>query len=129
MNVRGCRRVPSYQRLLLLLSMLLISAGAMAVEAFVDAALPGAAFAGVVPGPDGLLYGLTYDGGVNDEGAIYSYDPATKTVTPLYSFVSAVDGDTPYDTLMYDGVSGSRNQKRHHPRQLPGKRRYPSPAA
>jgi len=102
---RACRPLQFHQ-LLLLVSTLFFSTGTLAVEAFVDAALPGSAFAGVVPAPDGLLYGLTYDGGANGDGAIYSYDPATKTVDTLYSFNSVADGDTPYDTLMFDGVSG-----------------------
>ena len=69
--VRACRPLPVHQ-LLLLVSTWVFSTGTLAVEAFVDAALPGSVFAGVVPAPDGLLYGLTYDGGANGAGAIYS---------------------------------------------------------
>jgi len=73
--------------------------------AFSEVALPGSTLAGVVPGPGGQLYGVTYDGGVNDKGTIFRYDPSSATVTTLHSF-DGTDGATPYFELTLDPASG-----------------------
>jgi len=67
---------------------MVFSTGTLAVEAFVDAALPGSVFAGVVPAPDGLLYGLTYDGGANGDGAIYSNNRSPTPASTLRSQIA-----------------------------------------
>jgi uncharacterized repeat protein (TIGR03803 family) len=74
--------------------------------AYTDGVLPGSAFAGVVPGPDGGLYGVTYDGGTSNKGTLYRFDPGTFSVTTLHSFNGAGDGSTPYGELIFDPVSG-----------------------
>lgn len=74
--------------------------------AYADAVLPGSAFAGVIPGPGGQLYGVTYDGGTSNKGTLYRFDPATSSVTTLHSFNGAGDGDTPYNELTFDSTSG-----------------------
>ena len=35
---------------------------------------------------DGLLYGMTYEGGANDYGTIFNYDPVYQIYTDLYDF-------------------------------------------
>jgi uncharacterized repeat protein (TIGR03803 family) len=83
------------------------SAGASGLlSANADAGLPGSAFAGVVPGPDGQFYGVTYDGGTSNKGTIYRVDPALSSVTTLHSFNGAGDGSTPYGALTLDPASG-----------------------
>jgi uncharacterized repeat protein (TIGR03803 family) len=77
-----------------------------ALAAYTDAVLPGSAFAGVVSGPDGGLYGVTYDGGASNKGTLYRFDPGTFSVTTLHSFNGAGDGSTPYGELSFDPVTG-----------------------
>lgn len=74
--------------------------------AYTDAVLPGSAFAGVVPGADGKLYGVTYDGGASNKGTLYRFDPGTLSVTMLHSFNGAGDGAIPYGELTFDAGSG-----------------------
>jgi uncharacterized repeat protein (TIGR03803 family) len=69
-------------------------------------ALPGNAFSGVVPGPDGRLYGVTYNCGNTNDGTLYVYNPSTQFVTELHSFNGATDGSVPYEELRFDAVSG-----------------------
>src|SRR5262245_57742202 len=75
-------------------------------NAYTDASLPGSAFAGVVPGPGGQFYGVTYDGGISNKGTLYSVTPLTSVVTTLHSFNGAGDGGTPYGELTFDSVNG-----------------------
>ena len=49
-------------------------------------------------GSDGNLYGMTPNGGANNEGAIYKLTPDGQFTT-LYSFSGKTDGATPYDSL------------------------------
>ena len=66
----------------------------------------------VVFGPDGLLYGTTYQGGANRYGTVFSLRPpatACKTAecswieTVLYSFTAGADGGFPeYGNLVFD---------------------------
>ena len=65
--------------------------------------LPGATLAGVVRGPGGMLYGVTYDGGVNDLGTIFRASPDLSTVTVLHSF-DGTDGQVPYGELTLHGT-------------------------
>ena len=76
------------------------------VPAFHEVVLPGSAFAGIVPGPNGLLYGATYDGGASNKGTIYAFDPWLSSVTLVHSFDGAGDGSTPYGELTFDPASG-----------------------
>jgi len=48
---------------------------------------------------DGNLYGMTYGGGSNDAGVIFSYDLASSTYTKLHDF-DFTNGSHPYGNLM-----------------------------
>ncbi len=48
---------------------------------------------------DGKLYGMTYFGGSNDVGVIFSFDPSSSTFTKLKDFDYA-NGATPFGSLM-----------------------------
>lgn len=98
---------------------LIIAFGAVAVDAQgtvterllpVIAASPtpieASAFAGVTPGPDGRLYGVTYSGGSADSGLLYSIDPAVSGIVSHYTFLNGPDGGVAYDELVFDPVSG-----------------------
>jgi len=52
----------------------------------------------------GNLYGTTYWGGENDNGAIYKIVPSSKVTTLLYSFKGGKDGAGPYGGLIQDAV-------------------------
>jgi uncharacterized repeat protein (TIGR03803 family) len=73
-------------------------------EPFNEAALPGNAFAGVVPAPNGRLYGLTYTGGTSNKGTLYSVDTTVAAAIVHVNF-NGVNGATPYDELTYHGAS------------------------
>jgi uncharacterized repeat protein (TIGR03803 family) len=77
---------------------------AQADAPFIEKGLPGSAYAGVVPGPNGRLYGVTYDGGIANAGTLYSVDPALSSVIVHHNF-NGVDGQVPYDELVYDPAS------------------------
>ena len=81
------------------------AAGASSLlSAYADAGLPGSAFSGVVPAPNGRLYGLTYDGGTSNQGTLYSVDAALMAVTVHVNF-NGTNGAVPYDELTYDTAS------------------------
>jgi uncharacterized repeat protein (TIGR03803 family) len=40
----------------------------------------------LTPGNDGKLYGMTFNGGANNSGVIFSYDPAKSSYNILYDF-------------------------------------------
>jgi uncharacterized repeat protein (TIGR03803 family) len=50
-------------------------------------------------GDDGKLYGMTFDGGPNAAGVIFSFDPATSTYTVLRNF-GTPDGVNPHGSLL-----------------------------
>ena len=77
---------------------------AQAEPTLIENGLPGSAFAGVVPAPNGRLYGLTYDGGTSNKGTLYSVDSALSSVVVHHHFNGA-NGATPYDELTYDSTS------------------------
>ena len=54
----------------------------------------------MVQATDGKLYGMTYSGGSNDAGIIFSFDPATATFTKLKDFDGSADGGNPGGSLM-----------------------------
>jgi len=67
-----------------------------------DAAYP---YAGVSEDKDGNLFGTTYIGGSNNEGAVFKLAP-DGTETVLYSFCAqtkCADGETPYGGVIEDG--------------------------
>lgn len=55
--------------------------------------------------PNGKFYGVTYVGGTNFDGTIFSFDPSTKTYTKLYDFISSSSGKNPFGGMVY--VSGT----------------------
>lgn len=56
--------------------------------------------AGVTEGADGLLYGLTTEGGNSNGGTLYQFDPATSTLTIMHHFSTAVEGSAPVGDLL-----------------------------
>ena len=82
---------------------------------FVEIGLDGSAFAGLTPGPDGRLYGVTYDGPISDnvgddqkldEGTIYSVDRDLTNRINHHTFIAATDGSTPYNELTFNPNNG-----------------------
>ncbi len=65
-----------------------------------DPADGGMPLAGLTAGPGGLLYGTSVGGGAADDGTVFSFDPASATVTVLHSFTGASpDGGSPMGAL------------------------------
>ncbi len=54
---------------------------------------------------DGLLYGLTYTGGANLEGVLFSYDTSTNQYTKKYDFNQTTCGSYPKGSLVLDSNS------------------------
>jgi uncharacterized repeat protein (TIGR03803 family) len=53
---------------------------------------------------NGVFYGSTNGGGVNNNGSLFSYHLDTEIFTTLYSF-GEIDGSSPYGSLVYrDGI-------------------------
>ena len=49
---------------------------------------------------DGLLYGMTGSGGVNDKGVLFRFDPSTGTYIKILDFGSVYTGVQPYGSLI-----------------------------
>lgn len=49
---------------------------------------------------NGILYGLTYNGGTSSKGVLFSYNIATDTYTKLVSFDGPITGSNPYGSLV-----------------------------
>ena len=49
---------------------------------------------------NGKLYGMTHDGGTNNMGVLFEYDPATDTFTKKLDFTGTTNGSYPYGSLM-----------------------------
>ena len=56
-------------------------------------------YSGLIQGPDGFLYGTTYEGGANTAGMIYKIRPGGGGFTVLHNFAYA-DGAFPYAGLI-----------------------------
>jgi len=52
---------------------------------------------------NGKLYGMTSQGGVNNDGVLFEYDPATSTYTKKFDFDGATTGSKPYGSLIEAG--------------------------
>ena len=86
----------------------------MPLYSFRNAADGATPFSGVIFGPDGSLYGTTYEGGQYGQGTVYRLRPSPvpcHTVicpweeTVLYSFTGGDDGGNPaYGNLIFDGA-------------------------
>ena len=48
---------------------------------------------------NGIIYGLSEEGGANDGGVLYAFDPATGTYSVLYAFAE-LTGDEPHGQLV-----------------------------
>lgn len=57
-------------------------------------------YAGVTLGPDGRLYGTTYDGGSSNDGTVFRLSPQGGTYTLLHSFAGP-DGANPYAGVIF----------------------------
>jgi len=59
---------------------------------------------GLLPGPGGILYGTTSEGGASNAGTVYqiqaSGTPGTVTETILYSFMGGADGGNPFGPVV-----------------------------
>ncbi|MCF8298589.1 MAG: T9SS type A sorting domain-containing protein [Saprospiraceae bacterium] len=49
---------------------------------------------------DGKLYGMTYIGGVNDDGVLFEYEPVSNTYTKIIDFDIYSKGRHPFGSLM-----------------------------
>ncbi len=49
---------------------------------------------------DGMLYGMTTNGGINDDGIIFKIDPNTKVFTKVFDFDDVVTGKSPHGSLI-----------------------------
>jgi len=54
--------------------------------------------AGLVEGPDGLLYGLTSEG--SSGGTLFQFDPEVLSFNVLHQFLSSTDGSSPVGDLL-----------------------------
>jgi len=54
----------------------------------------------LVEANNGLLYGITASGGINDSGIIFSYNISTGTKTDIHDFGSGADGAIPCGALI-----------------------------
>jgi uncharacterized repeat protein (TIGR03803 family) len=57
-------------------------------------------FGSLMQASDGKLYGMTWQGGVNNMGVLFQYDTATSTFTKKLDFAGATNGRSPYGSLM-----------------------------
>jgi uncharacterized repeat protein (TIGR03803 family) len=60
-------------------------------------------YAAPVVDASGNLYGTTHDGGTNNSGTVYKYNPSTSTLTTLVSF-AGTNGANPEGSLIADAV-------------------------
>jgi uncharacterized repeat protein (TIGR03803 family) len=54
----------------------------------------------LVQASDGMLYGMTQDGGANGMGVLFQFDPATNTYTKEFDFAGSSNGQSPYGSLI-----------------------------
>jgi hypothetical protein len=57
-------------------------------------------YGGLIQAADGLIYGMTADGGQYNLGVIFQYDPASFVYTRKVSFSGYKDGKHPYGALL-----------------------------
>lgn len=53
---------------------------------------------------DGILYGMTSEGGVNDKGTIFKISTDGTGYTKLYDFAGLINGGEPFGSLISDGI-------------------------
>jgi len=54
----------------------------------------------LVQAADGMLYGMTQDGGTNGMGVLFQFNPATSTYTKKMDFAGVSNGQSPYGSLI-----------------------------
>jgi uncharacterized repeat protein (TIGR03803 family) len=54
----------------------------------------------LIQASNGLLYGLAFGGGANNNGVLFSFNPSSKGYSKLFDF-NGITGDGPRGTLMY----------------------------
>ena len=57
-------------------------------------------FGSLVQAANGKLYGMTFQGGLNNFGVLFEYDLASNTFTKKLDFAAATNGSNPYGTLL-----------------------------
>jgi len=57
-------------------------------------------FGALVEASDGNLYGTTRNGGINDKGVLFQYNPATNAYLKKYDFSGIIDGELPVGGLI-----------------------------
>ncbi len=57
-------------------------------------------FGTLIPGPNGLLYGMCSSGGANEYGAIYSFNPSNFILSKLVDFDDSTYGGSPFGDLL-----------------------------
>lgn len=63
----------------------------------------GAPQGSLIQATDGMLYGLTSQGGANNYGVLFRFDPSTNTFTNLYDFNGSANGTGPSGSLVQSG--------------------------
>jgi uncharacterized repeat protein (TIGR03803 family) len=56
-------------------------------------------YGSLIQASNGLLYGMTYNGGINNKGIIFSYNISISTETHIYDFGCCTDGQYPDGSL------------------------------
>jgi len=56
--------------------------------------------ASLMQASDGMLYGMTFQGGANASGVLFQYNPATNTYTKKLDFAGATNGQYPAGSLI-----------------------------
>lgn len=54
----------------------------------------------LIQASNGMIYGLTYEGGTNNVGVLFQYNPGTNTYTKKIDFSAGVNGANPYGSLI-----------------------------
>ncbi|MES2514196.1 MAG: choice-of-anchor tandem repeat GloVer-containing protein, partial [Bacteroidota bacterium] len=61
----------------------------------------GIPYSALIETPDGMLYGTTRDGGANNNGVLFQYDPVNNVYTNKHNFVQTATGQMPWGSLLY----------------------------
>jgi uncharacterized repeat protein (TIGR03803 family) len=81
-----------------------ISLGTVTMYTSLNATTGKSPYGDLVQAPDGLLYGLTLNGGKNNDGTLFSFDPVTNIDSVRFNFYWA-SGAGPQGTLTVGPVS------------------------
>lgn len=60
----------------------------------------GIPYSSLIQTPDGMLYGTARDGGANNNGVIFQFDPVTNVFTNKYDFIQTVTGQLVWGSLL-----------------------------